>query len=124
MNLQRELLAAVEADPALRNEGDLVTFRLSAADIRALSNDDRRRLKDEILGLLWARTLAFMPVFDRMTTVFPAGSVAEGAHFDRLTRGSHASHDRVHPQVLLETDASSDSQIEPILGQIEGQTLQ
>jgi hypothetical protein len=119
MNLQRELLAAVEADPALKNEGYLVTFRLTATDIRALSNDDRKTIRDEILSLLRSRALAFMPERERMTTVFSAGSVAERSHL------TVSLEDRTHrtsgfmPQVLLEQDAASDSLIKPILECIE-----
>ena len=119
MNLQRELLTAVEADPALKNEGYLVTFRLTAAAIRALSNDDRKALKEEILGLLRSRTLALMPRQDRMTTVFATRSVAERSGM------TVSLEDRTHrttgfmPQGLLEQDAASNSLIRLILDEIE-----
>jgi hypothetical protein len=120
MNLQRELLNAVEADAALKMEGYLVTFRLAADAIRGLSGDERKTLKGEILGLLHSRTLTLMPPQKGMITVFAAGSIAERAGMTVFIE------DRTHrttgfmPQVLLERDAKSDSLIQPILDQIAG----
>lgn len=118
MNLQRELLAAIESDATLKAEGYLVTFRLSAGAISKLSNDERKKLKVEILELLRSGTIKLMPVNDRMTTVFAPGSAAQRAGMTVAIEDCRKKSSGFMPQVLLEQDARSDSLVQAILNTI------
>jgi hypothetical protein len=58
-------------------KGMVVSFFPKAASATAMSKDERAVVLDEIHELLRAKRLALMPPHHGLTSVFPAGSVAE-----------------------------------------------